>query len=154
MDTPRVMEIYNFRPVNAHLATSGQPTEEQLAALAQDGFEVIVNLSLHDNPRYSLPDEPGLVRTLGMQYVHIPVLFDAPTEADLLAFFTAMDTHRHRKVLIHCAANKRVTAFLGLHRVIRQGWPPEEAFALMRSVWEPDPVWSGFIAAMQEKHRG
>jgi protein tyrosine phosphatase (PTP) superfamily phosphohydrolase (DUF442 family) len=147
------MEIYNCRPVDARLVTAGQPSEKQLAALAQEGFEVVINLALHDNPRYSLPDEPGLVRTLGMQYVHIPVLFDAPTEADLLAFFAAMDTHRQRKALIHCAANKRVTAFLGLYRVIRQGWPPEEAFALMRSVWEPDPVWSAFIAAMLEKHR-
>ena len=125
MDKPRVMEIYNFRPVDARLATSGQPSEEQLAALAQDGFEVIVNLALHDNPRYSLRGEPGLVRSLGMAYVHIPVQFTAPTKADLLAFFAAMDTHHHRKVLIHCAANKRVTAFLGLHRVLRQGWPPK-----------------------------
>jgi protein tyrosine phosphatase (PTP) superfamily phosphohydrolase (DUF442 family) len=147
------MELYNFRPVDARLATSGQPSEQQLAALARDGFEVVINLALHDNPEYSLPDEPGLVRSLGMAYLHIPVQFAAPTEADLLAFFAALDTTRHRKVLVHCAANKRVTAFLGLYRVIRQGWPPAEAFALMRSVWEPDPVWSAFLAAMVERHR-
>jgi len=148
------MEIYNCRPVDARLTTSGQPSEEQLAALAGEGFEVVINLALHDIPQYSLRDEPGLVRSLGMAYVHIPVQFTDPTEADLLAFFAAMDLHQHRKVLIHCAANKRVTAFLGLHRVLRQGWPPAEAFALMRSVWEPDPVWSAFIAAMLEKYRG
>lgn len=44
------------------------------------------------------------------------------------------------------AANKRVTAFLGLYRVIKHDWPTEKAFALMRSVWEPDSVWSAFIA--------
>jgi len=149
-----MMEIYNCRPVDADLVTSGQPSEDQLASVAREGFEVVINLALHDNPRYSLRDEAGLVRRLGMQYVHIPVQFDAPTEADLLAFFAAMDLHRHRKMLIHCAANKRVTAFLGLYRVIQQGWPPEEAFSLMRSVWEPDPVWSAFISAMLGKRRG
>ena len=41
----------------------------------------------------------------------------------------------------------RVTAFLGLYRHLRQGWSDERAFALMRDVWEPDDVWSNFIAS-------
>ena len=56
-------------------------------------------------------------------------------------------------MLVHCAANKRVTAFLGLYRVLKQGWSPEQAFALMHSVWEPDATWAQFIAAMLERHR-
>jgi protein tyrosine phosphatase (PTP) superfamily phosphohydrolase (DUF442 family) len=88
-----------------------------------------------------------------MDYVHIPVVFSAPTESDLLAFFDAMDAVRDRKVLVHCAANKRVTAFLGLYRTLRQGWSPAEAFGLMHSVWEPDAIWAQFIAAMLERPR-
>ncbi len=65
---------------------------------------------------YSLPDERGRSTGLGMTYVHIPVLFESPTEANLLAFCDAMDAHRGEKVLVHCAANMRVTAFLGLYR--------------------------------------
>jgi hypothetical protein len=42
----------------------------------------------------------------------------------------------------------RVTAFVGLYRVRRQGWSEDEAFALMHDVWEPDQVWAGFIARM------
>jgi len=34
----------------------------------------------------------------------------------------------------------RVSAFVGLHRVLRLGWEREPAFALMRDVWEPNPV--------------
>ena len=150
----RVSDIYNYRVVDARLSTSGQPTEDQLAALAREGFEVVINLALHDDPRYSLRDETGLVQSLGMRYVHIPVQFAAPTEADLDAFFAAMEQHRGQKILVHCAANKRVTAFLGLYRVIRQGWREKDAFALMQSVWEPDAVWSSFIAAMLERPRG
>jgi protein tyrosine phosphatase (PTP) superfamily phosphohydrolase (DUF442 family) len=145
--------IYNYRRVDASLSTSGQPTEAQLRALAADDFEVVVNLALHNDPRYSLPDEAGLVTSLGLTYVHIPVQFDAPREADLFAFFAAMEAHRDQKMLVHCAANKRVTAFLGLYRVIRGGWEPGKAFALMSEIWQPDPVWSSFIADMLSGNR-
>ena len=107
----------------------------------------MINLALHDDPRYSLPDEAESVRALGLEYVHIPVQFAAPTETDLHAFFDAMERARARRVWVHCAANMRVTAFVGLYRVLREGWPVERAFQLMDGVWKPNEVWSAFIAA-------
>jgi uncharacterized protein (TIGR01244 family) len=145
-------DIHNFREVDGTLLTSGQPTEAQLSSLARSGVEVVINLAPHNAPS-ALKDEPGSVAALGMEYVHIPVLFSAPAETDLLAFFAAMDAAHERKVLVHCAANKRVTAFLGLYRVIKQGWSPEQAFTLMHSVWEPDATWAQFIAAMLDRPR-
>ncbi len=139
----------NFRALDdARLLTAGQPNEEQLEDAARQDVKVVINLALHDDPRYSLRDEEGTVRALGMQYVHIPVQFNAPTENDLRAFCTTMDDHVEKKLLIHCAANYRVTAFLGLYRVLRGGWTVEAAFAPMRSVWKPDEVWQAFIARM------
>ncbi len=147
----KVAEIYNFRRIDDTLATSGQPSEAQLRSVAEEGYEVIINLALHDQPRYSLPDETGLVEGLGIEYVHIPVQFDAPQETDLLTFFAAMEKYKHRKILVHCAANMRVTAFLGLYRYIRQGMTEREAFAPMKSVWEPDGIWTAFITRMLAK---
>jgi uncharacterized protein (TIGR01244 family) len=141
-------DIRNFREIDSTLLTAGQPSEAQLADAARQGVRVIINLALHDDPRYSLADEAGCVRDLGMAYVHIPVQFKAPTEQDLVAFFAAMDAHKGEKALVHCAANYRVTAFVGLYRAIREGRAPEDAFAPMRSVWEPDEVWKAFIAEM------
>ena len=141
-------DIYNFLAIDERLTTSGQPTEEQLRALADANYEVIINLALHDDPRYSLPDEIGLVEALGMEYIHIPVPFDAPGEKDLMAFFGALATNQDRKIHAHCAANMRVTAFLGLYRLIRQGKTREAAFAPMGEIWEPDDVWSAFINTM------
>jgi len=149
-----VADIYNFRPIDDRLSTSGQPSETQLRAVAAEGYEVIINLALHDQPRYSLPDETGLVTCLGMEYVHIPVQFDAPQEKDLLAFFTAMEKYKQRKVLVHCAANMRVTAFLGLYRFIKQGMTNTEAFAPMKSIWEPDEIWAAFLARVLAKYTG
>jgi protein tyrosine phosphatase (PTP) superfamily phosphohydrolase (DUF442 family) len=143
-----VADIFNFRPVAAGLATSGQPSEQQLALIAAAGFDVVINLALHDDPRYSLHDEAGNVRDLGMQYVHIPVQFDAPEKSDLLAFFDAMERHRGHRIWVHCAANMRVTAFLGLYRVLRERRSRTQAFQLMDSVWKPNAVWTAFIAAI------
>jgi len=152
---PATAAIANYRPIDARLATSGQPNEQQLAAIAAEGYEVIINLALHDDPRYSLSDETGTVRSLGLEYVHIPVKFDAPTVQDLRAFFEAMERHARRRVWVHCAANMRVTAFLGLFRVLRQGYSQERAFEPMDSVWKPNAVWAAFIASqLAEAHDG
>ncbi|MBC7954280.1 MAG: protein tyrosine phosphatase family protein [Cytophagales bacterium] len=145
MNNPLAM-IYNYRAVDETLGTSGQPTAAQLAEIAQAGFQTVINLALHDDKRYSLPDEEGTVHSLGMHYVHIPVQFGSPTRADLLAFFDAMEAHRGERVWVHCAANMRVSAFVGLYRVLRQGADPDSAFDLMRDLWQPDTVWSAFIA--------
>lgn len=56
-------------------------------------------------------------------------------------------------VWVHCAANMRVSAFLGLYRVIKQGWERASAFALLQGLWQPNDIWSSFIAAMLAKHR-
>ncbi len=148
----KITDIFNFLSIETLLSTSGQPTEEQLSALANQGWEVVINLALHNDPRYSLPDESGFVESLGMKYIHIPVQFDTPSEDDLESFFNAMDSHKNNKIHAHCAANMRVTAFLGLYYLIRQEKSKEEAFSPMKAIWEPDDVWSSFITSMIEKH--
>ena len=152
MNQAALAGIYNYRAVDGQLATSGQPSVEQLGAIAGAGFTTVINLALHDDPRYSLPDEPGAVSALGMAYVHIPVQFAAPSESDLLAFCDAMQAHAGERLWVHCAANIRVSAFLGLYRVLRQGWEKERAFELMSSLWQPNDVWASFIAAMLARH--
>ena len=146
-----ISDIPSYRQAAPDIATSGQPREDQLPLIAAAGYEVVVNLALHDDPRYALKDEASAVRALGMEYVHIPVQFDAPTTSDLTSFFDAMEYAKGRRVWIHCAANMRVTAFLGLYWQLREGWPEERAFSVMRDVWQPNDVWSSFIATQVAK---
>lgn len=141
-------EIYNYRRIDDRLATSGQPDETEIGAIAAAGFEVVVNLALHDDARYSLADEPGSVTSLGMRYEHIPVAFADPSRDDLDAFLAAMVLHRNRRTWVHCAANKRASTFTGLYLHLVAGWPLDGAFATERSVWEPNPVWADFKARM------
>ena len=142
------MDLYSiaaYVPLSDTLATAGQPTEAQLAAVAAAGFQVVINLALHDDPSYSLNDEAATVSALGMQYVHLPVQFSSQRLETLAAFSAAMDAASERKVLVHCRHNKRVPVFIALHRILRQGWPEQEAFAAMRAVWQPDATWQRFI---------
>ncbi len=154
MSTPQLSAIHNYRCVDDSLSTSGQPTVTQLSDIAAAGFTTVINLALHDDPRYALPDEPGTVRALGLEYIHIPVQFGSPQRDQLLAFFAAMEEHRGEKVWVHCAANLRVSVFLGLYRVMRQGWERERAFELMKDLWQPNEIWSSFIASMLEQQHG
>ncbi len=146
-----VADIFNYRQAAPDLATSGQPREDQLQAIANAGYEAIVNLALHDDPRYSLEDEGSSVKALGLQYIHIPVQFNAPSESDLAEFFEAMEHCRGLRLWVHCAANMRVTAFLGLYWRIHEGWPEDRAFALLREIWQPDALWAEFIRAQLVK---
>jgi protein tyrosine phosphatase (PTP) superfamily phosphohydrolase (DUF442 family) len=143
-----ISDIYNFFPITDSLSTSGQPTEAQLSLLAEEGYELIINLALHDDPRYSLKDETSYVKSLGIEYIHIPVQFDKPSKSDLISFFNAMESNKNKKIHLHCAANMRVTAFLGLFFFIREGRSKEVSFEPMWQIWEPDSVWSSFIDSM------
>lgn len=146
--------IPRFLALNDALASAGQPSEQQLAEIAAAGFAVVINLGLHDDPGYALPDEAGTVRALGMEYVHIPVQFSSPGMDDLARFSDAMAAAEGKKVFVHCRHNKRVPVFIALDRVLRQGWEHEAAFADMRHAWAPDETWQAFIAEALSRNAG
>lgn len=146
--------ILNWWRLDARITTSGQPSEAQLGEIARLGVARIVNLGLHDHPR-ALPDERASVAGLGMAYDHIPVAFDAPTEADYAAFRAAIARDNDAPVHVHCIVNARVTAFLYRYRC-EQGVDAATARTDLERVWKPGGVWAAFIgdnAAIDLPHR-
>jgi len=136
--------IYNFHQISDTLACAGQPREGQLASIAEEGYNVIINLGLSDG-KYALADEAASVKALGMEYHHIPVQFDNPQLGELQAFIADMQQHNGEKVLVHCAANYRASAFTGLY-LFAEGKLTEEAMQeFIEQVWQPDAVWQQFI---------
>jgi protein tyrosine phosphatase (PTP) superfamily phosphohydrolase (DUF442 family) len=138
-----LQDIFAFLPFGERFGTSGQPSAEQFGLIASEGYRSVINLALTTSPG-ALPDEGALVETLGMEYVHIPVEFDAPRPGDLEQFFAAVE-RAPGKVFVHCIANKRVSAFLFLYRVLKLGHPVAEAEMALHRVWQPDEVWQSFI---------
>ncbi|MBN2550893.1 MAG: protein tyrosine phosphatase family protein [Anaerolineales bacterium] len=137
-------EIYNYLQLTDHLATAGQPSEAQLAEVAQAGCQLVINLA-RTGQDYSLPDEASTVLANGMEYIHIPVIWEAPTRTNLENFMAVMQANHGRRVFLHCAANMRVSAFVALDRILRLGWTREQAFADMQRIWNPDARWKDFI---------
>lgn len=145
-------EIYNYRKVHDQLSTGGQPTAEQLQAAAADGFTAVINLAPY-HPDRELNDEAGLVQSLGLDYRHIPVNWNAPQASDFATFETAMRELADKKVLLHCAANFRVTAFYALYAQKNLGWSEQQAEDFRASIWAGSdyPIWEQFIKEMRAK---
>jgi len=137
-------DIFNFRRLSPTLTTSGQPSEEDFAAMAAEGIGTIVNLALPDSPR-ALPDEAATLGALGLRYIAIPVDFAAPREDDYAAFVAAYEGLDGAPAHIHCAANYRVAAFLYRYRRERLGWSDAEARPDLEAIWAPNPLWRAFI---------
>lgn len=144
MTADALQDIRNYLALSPTLGTAGQPTAEQFKAVADAGYAVVVNLALSTSD-HAIPNEAELVKSLGMTHFHIPVVWEAPTLADLEIFFKVMDRNRDLQVFVHCALNMRVSAFVYLYRVLRLGIDPDVAIADLHRIWQPNPTWQAFI---------
>jgi protein tyrosine phosphatase (PTP) superfamily phosphohydrolase (DUF442 family) len=138
-----IEDIVNFLQLSDRLATAGQPTIAQYPAIAAAGYQVVINLALTDSPN-ALVDENSLALSRGLEYVQIPVVWDNPTLEDFQEFSSAMAAHSQSKIFVHCAANKRVSAFVYLYRVF-QGVDTQIARQDLAKIWTPNEIWQAFI---------
>ena len=147
-------DIYNFLALSETLFTGGMPTAEQLTDAAQQGVEVVINLAPHEVSN-ALAGETELVTSLGMQYINIPVIWNTPTKDGLDRFMAVMDENKDRKILVHCQANFRATAFVSMYRILRQGWNVDEAMEVMHKIWDEEdyPMWKLFIEDTLKRSR-
>jgi protein tyrosine phosphatase (PTP) superfamily phosphohydrolase (DUF442 family) len=152
MSQSPVTDIYNFLALSDAIGTAGQPLEEQFSAIKNAGYQVVINLALATSPQ-ALPNEKEMVEQHGMEYIHIPVVWENPRVEDALHFFDAMKAHADRKVFVHCAANKRVSAFLYLYRTLHLGIAQEEATRDLHQLWIPNDLWNTFMNQVTEQHR-
>jgi uncharacterized protein (TIGR01244 family) len=141
-----IEDSYNFRRIHERLTTSGVVSAEQLGGLHRQGYDAVINL-LPDTNERAATDEAAIVRDQGLDYVYIPVDFEAPTHDDLEAFARAMTARAGQKVHVHCAANYRVSAFYSLYALRNGLCTEDEADELVRDVWNPAdfPAWRAFI---------
>lgn len=143
-------DIYNFLDLSdstntrQRLATSGQPTIEQFPTIKAAGYQVVINLALLDSSN-AVPAERSILENLNLTYIHIPVLWENPQVADFDLFRQTMQQYSDQSVYIHCAANKRVSAFVYLYRRIYQNISVATALADLEKIWTPNPIWQRFI---------
>lgn len=140
-------EPRNYIEYSDTLASAGQPTEDHLDALAGDGLKRVVYIAYSDHDG-SLEHEDRIAKDLGLEFIQIPVEWDAPTAADYALFAAVMRAAPDKPTLLHCQANYRASAFAMLYRVLELGVALPEAKADMNSIWTPNDVWTDFLRAM------
>jgi len=94
-----------FARVGDDVFISGQPTERALRDLHAQGVTTVVNLRTPEEMSKRVPfDEAALVKSLGMEYVYVPVRGNAefPYSPAAVKSFAAAMSSAKGKVLLHC----------------------------------------------------
>ncbi|MEA9725758.1 beta-lactamase hydrolase domain-containing protein [Xanthomonas campestris] len=114
------------------LYSSGQPSVDDLAALAAIGVRSIINLRGADED--SGYDEAHEAARLGMRYMTLPIVGPDAVTAENAARLAHAIQHARTDgdVLVHCASGNRVGALIALERG-RHGDSPAQAIALGRA---------------------
>lgn len=149
--TDVLAEITSYREYSETLSSSGQPDEAQLHALKAAGFERVVFLAYSDS-HGSIPNEDSQVEKLGMEFLHVPVDWEAPSKADFYLFAGAIERDSQKKTLIHCQVNFRASAFSFLYRVLYNDADMGDAKKGLDSVWVPNETWRTFIFSILEEN--
>lgn len=150
MADARVETIINYYELAGGLVSSGQPTPEEFAAIRAAGYQVIINLVPAD-AQMALADEAQAVANLGLEYIHIPVIWDSPQAHDLDLFVEAMEKNRGKKVFVHCEVNYRASAFLYLYRRNVLGIDQKQARQDLQWIWAPNATWKKFIQENEQQ---
>jgi protein tyrosine phosphatase (PTP) superfamily phosphohydrolase (DUF442 family) len=147
----QVLAAPNVVVINSNLVTSGQPTAETLAGLAEKGFRAVIYLAPSSVPD-AVKNEAELVTKQGLEFVHIPIPFGSPTEAHFESLAAALHRLHDQKVLVHCQVNMRASTMVFLHRVIKGKENPAVAWESVTRVWSPEGPWKQLVLAQLAKH--
>ena len=143
-------QIFNFIRIDDRIVTSGQPTEEQFSEACNDGYKAVINLAPYGKADSRLPkieDEACTLANLNVAYRYIPVEWTNPHVDDYAKFCDSMEEFEKCKVIIHCAANMRVSVFFSSYAIKRYGWSENQADELISRAWgiypqsQVDGVW-------------
>jgi len=124
-----VQDIEHIRHPSTQFYTSGQPTEEQLEALAALGVKHVVNLrslkEMQDIPEASWATQQA------QAFYHIPIAgADDLTYDNVQVFNDVLAEIGSDKALMHCASSNRVGAMMALRAAWMQGASRTEALQI------------------------
>ncbi len=142
-------KILNYVKINELISTSGQPKIEELELIANEGFEVVINLAMPTTSN-ALENEDKIVASLNMSYIHIPVDFENPKLSDLKLFLNILQALGANKFWIHCAKNYRVSAFMCVYHKYILHTPFEQIDLSIFDMWQPSSVWQELMKVQLE----
>jgi protein tyrosine/serine phosphatase len=123
------VSIKNFGQMDDRFYRGAQPKENEFKELAQLGIRTIIDL--RDDPEsYEKP----MVESLGMTYVHIPMIAKKyPTQEALDLFFKTVNDPNTGKFYVHCAGGRHRTGVMGaVYRFRFYNWDFEQVYKEMK----------------------
>ncbi|MFT5693947.1 MAG: protein tyrosine phosphatase (PTP) superfamily phosphohydrolase (DUF442 family) [Oceanicoccus sp.] len=142
---PTLDEITNFRQYSPSFSSAGQPTVAQFQRLKASGFERIIYIAFTNSGKNAIPEEDIIVKSLGMEYLQIPVDFQTPLPSEFYVFADALRRFPDKVTLLHCQVNARASVFSFLYRVIYGGVSMAIAKDDLNTVWRPNEQWRNFV---------
>ncbi len=113
-------EIRDADRVSGRLTFFGQPTKEELAAFARAGGKVVINARTVGEMDSLDFDEAEYVKSLGLEYIHIPTNSSTFGYAMRDQLTKAMD-ETNGDILFHCRSGSRAAAIYALYMIDQYG---------------------------------
>jgi protein tyrosine phosphatase (PTP) superfamily phosphohydrolase (DUF442 family) len=125
---PRI-KIKNFGQMDERFYRGAQPKEKDYRDLAGLGIRTIIDLR-EDPEAYERP----LVESLGMKYVHIPMIAKKyPTPEATELFLNTVNDPSTGKFFVHCAGGRHRTGAMGaVYRFELYHWDFEKVYKEMK----------------------
>ena len=114
----------NYTVVKPGLAAAGRPSDEGFRQLKAQGFRTVIDLRTPSEE--GQPEEKAIVEAQGLKYVHVPLMPNTFSPADVAAVKAVLDDATSGPVLLHCQSANRVGAVWAAIRA-SEGLPLEEA---------------------------
>jgi uncharacterized protein (TIGR01244 family) len=127
------------------LYIAGQPTEQGLRELKDQGVTTVVNLRTPEEMQRIKFDEPALAASLGMKYIAMPMRGNDqfPYSPEAVTRFADALKSANGKVLLHCTVAWRASNLWMAYLIKERGVPLDTALASARA-----------INLMDEHHQG
>ncbi len=124
------VNIKNFGQMDERFYRGAEPKKlEDFQALKELGISTVIDLQAKPEAA-----ERGMVESLGMRYVNIPMIEKKyPRPEWVAAFMKTVDDPSTGKFYVHCAGGRHRTGALGaVYRFEKYGWGYEQVYAEMK----------------------
>ena len=140
-----IKDVYNYYNIDNTWDTSGQLTEDELVLLSKKKYSTVINLAPVSSIEKKIINEEKILKSLNINYLHIPVDFKNPTESDFKKFVKHIKLNHKQKIWIHCAANMRVSAFMYKYRKEVLKMDHDKIIKDLHVFWRPNKTWKTFL---------
>ena len=143
------MNISRYFQYSPKIACSALPKEEEFKQIKENGFELVISLSMPTDS-VTIENEDKILAHLEIPYFHIPVDANAPKLKDFEMFMKLLETFEGYKIYIRCTKNCRLSTFIYLYDAIKNEKLDEN---LLYQFCEPRVEWLRFIEMVLKKYK-